>query len=75
MKFIRGLQVSINAIADHAVKKKPLLDALPVGNITLLIGQDIKMIQAAVGAFADALLDASPVSSVLLGHIRHSDTL
>ncbi|KAF5348788.1 hypothetical protein D9756_009762 [Leucocoprinus leucothites] len=60
LKLARDVQQSVNNIVDNAIQKKPLLEALPVGNIAALIAQDLRLNYDAMVVLVNALLDAAP---------------
>jgi hypothetical protein len=64
LKYNKELQVSWNTVVDHAINKKPFFDALPVGNISAILAEDLKMTYAALLGLANALLEATPVSGI-----------
>ncbi|KAF5348873.1 hypothetical protein D9756_009775 [Leucocoprinus leucothites] len=60
LQAIKDLQKSWNIVLDHAIKKKPYFDALPVGNINALFAQDLKLTYDAMLSLANACIDAAP---------------
>ncbi|KAF5363460.1 hypothetical protein D9756_000992 [Leucocoprinus leucothites] len=67
LQVIKELQKSWNTVLDNAIKKKPYIDALPVGNISALLAQDLKLTYDAMLSVANPLIDAAPAELLAEG--------
>jgi len=63
---VTTLKPSIHNALIHIVDKKPAFAALPLGNVVALVKGDLVSLNASTIAFANALIDGTPVSSFLL---------
>ncbi|KAJ3563518.1 hypothetical protein NP233_g8888 [Leucocoprinus birnbaumii] len=67
LAFTKDILNSCVIVIENAIEKKELFDALPVGNITKLIAQDLKMNYEAMLTLTSALLDAAPAEAIAEG--------
>ncbi|KAJ3563516.1 hypothetical protein NP233_g8889 [Leucocoprinus birnbaumii] len=67
INVVKELQRSWDTVLDTAVKKKGLLDALPVGNLAGLLAEDLKLNHQSMLTLSNALLDAAPAEVLVEG--------
>ncbi|KXN89763.1 hypothetical protein AN958_05303 [Leucoagaricus sp. SymC.cos] len=71
LNFFKELQVSWNSVLEQTITKKPFFDALPVGNMTPLIRQDLRDMHATLMTAANLLIDAAPAELQAEGRALH----